>query len=402
MAQTNYSGMNLLRMSLCILWWLPVAATAQPFLSTYLKKSKFLTSNFVDTIPLTIRNDRLFIPIYINDSEYLFMLDTGDGLGEIYSNGIIQPSQTLCKKKCVDFNGAISLEPIVTMPDFRLGRLLVRNYPVRLSSHTASHGQDGLLGFGLFDKGIIAKIDTKNKHLIISDQRRLFESEGGYALKYKLHHYSPQVSIKPFQDCPEATVFDTGNPQLFVMNTDHLASIAASNEEVRRQVEGHTYGSSFISINGLEPESDVYYARLNELSWDSFHFSNVRIRTKNGDSNIGASLLRYGSIIINPFRRKLIFIPNTPTGNVEVNLPYYDEFCCTNSPDGKAQVGLIRPESIYHRLGIRKGDIILKVNGMTIISPAFFHNLFRQQPGNYTFHLLSPIRGAYEVNFTLP
>jgi hypothetical protein len=48
---------------------------------------------------------------------------------------------------------------------------------------------------------------------------------------------------------------------------------------------------------------------LERLKWGNFELRDVHCITVQGDSHIGAPLLMHGVMIINPFRKRLVFQP---------------------------------------------------------------------------------------------
>ena len=111
--------------------------------------------------------------------------------------------------------------------------------------------------------------------------------------------------------------------------------------------------------------------KLPRLKWDTFSFKDVRAMTTQGASRIGASILRYGTVTINGFRRKIFFQPYEGGDSVEVNNKTYT-VAYVPGKDGRAMVGLLMKDSPEYRAGLRQGDTIVAIDGKAIATFADF------------------------------
>ena len=66
------------------------------------------------------------------------------------------------------------------------------------------------------------KIDVRDSLLIITDRKRFFKEEQGYALRYSLQRHVPYIKVSPFERYHERVLFDTGSRQLYAMNNQHF------------------------------------------------------------------------------------------------------------------------------------------------------------------------------------
>lgn len=296
---------TLLAALVCCLAGGPLAA--QPYLYDA-KAIRLYERDFVDTIPLTIVEGRLYVPVRTGGEEYLFLLDTGNGLGEIHAEGHLRPQKRLGEKTFFDFNGTTQTLPVVAMPPFRLGHIEVGNFPVSLTQRPLPQGYEGVLGFVLFQRGVAAKIDLRRRQLILTDRKKFFRDEEGHRLKYRLYGFTPQVELSPFEGYTAEAVFDTGNPHLFLLDK-RLLEEWEDDPKVARQVTEWRQGQELRSAYSLEPHGEMADLRLDRLAWGRLHLRGAKGRTKQGMSNLGAAFLRYGSIIIDPWRKELVFQP---------------------------------------------------------------------------------------------
>ena len=125
-------------------------------------------------------------------------------------------------------------------------------------------------------------------------------------------------------------------------------------------------GHVSIGNMGTEQDDEVAFLKLERLRWDNFSFTNVRAITTQGASRVGADILKYGTITIDGFRRKIIFAPYDGRDSVEVNNKSYT---IAYVPwQEKVAVGLVVPGSNEYKAGLRQGDILLEVDGKPLKS----------------------------------
>lgn len=184
-----------------------------------IRKMNYEPHHFVDTIPLRCQDNRIYVTLEFGGRKHEFLLDTGASIGELYEGSGIEVKETLGEIRSVtDVTGVDQSGQIVSLPDFRIGKLLVNNYPIQLSPKKARDKVHGTIGFALFNKGIAAKIDVQNRILVLTDIKGYFKKEGGFVLDYSLCRFTPQVTIGIADGWDEPAVFDTGNPQFFFMS----------------------------------------------------------------------------------------------------------------------------------------------------------------------------------------
>ena len=349
-----------------ILILLSVAGDAQQY---YYKLNFDLSAkDFADTLAIDVEQGRVYVPVTIGDGVYRFLLDTGAGMSGIYSDVHIDGTRPQGHITSHDANGQTYATPVVCLPPVRLGSLTLTNYRANVVSRPpTAKGADGILGFDIFNKGIICKIDTRHRRLILTDRKRLFDDEPGYEARYRLHNHVPFVTLSPFDRYEESVRFDTGDRSFYTLSRrSYDTALDDSPAEVQRQVEGRTHGSLRISHYGAEATDVVTALCLTALRWGDYTFSSVRTLTTQGRSTIGAALLDYGTVIINPKRRRLVFQPydDGRLTVVDNHLPdiYYVPL------HGMASVGLVWEDSEPYRQGFRQGDVILQINDTPIRS----------------------------------
>ena len=352
--------------------------------------------NFCDTISIDVEDDLILVPVQINNKVYRFCLDTGSSQGMVYANSNIPDLVPLGNIISRDANNHVDTVQVIQLPPFTLptnsSQLTVSGYVASLMPrHSISDKYDAIIGFDIFNRGICAKIDKQRGLLILTDEKKLFREEEkvGYTLRYKLKWFVPYLYVSPFVRHTDEALFDTGAPLFYTMSREsfdqHLASDLANLHKnlgagIERQVEGRAEGHLTLGGFGLEKKDEVVFLHLDRLKWGDFAFTDLHTITTQGASKIGAKLLDFGSVIINPFRKHITFqpypneVPSSGEGpgvsSVHVG---NKQFSVAFVPyKGQAVVGLIWEGSPPYKAGMRQGDVILQIDQRPITSFADF------------------------------
>ena len=382
--------------------------------------------NFCDTISIDVEDDLILMPVRIDNKVYRFCLDTGSSQGMVYANSNIPDLVPLGNIISRDANNHVDTVQVIQLPPFTLNpslnpspldakrrfrsvaekepslnpsqpsqELTVSGYVASLMPrHSISDKYDAIIGFDLFNRGICAKIDKQRGLLILTDEKKLFRAEekAGYTLRYKLKWFVPYLYVSPFVRHTDEALFDTGAPLFYTMSREsfdsHLASDLANLHKnlgagIERQVEGRAEGHLTLGGFGLEKKDEVVFLHLDRLKWGDFAFTDLHTITTQGASKIGAKLLDFGTVIINPFRKHITFQPypaasdSLPTGEGWGGAPSVHvgnkQFSVAFVPyKGQAVVGLIWEGSPPYKAGMRQGDVILQIDQRPITSFADF------------------------------
>lgn len=348
---------------------LPVMANAQT--RGYSTNFTFSQRNFADTIPIEVVDNQIFVKATAGGRVYRFCLDTGSSQGTVYASSSISGLRALGSVVSRDAAGRSDTVSVVQLPAITIGKLTITGYVASLFPSTMLRAYDGIIGFDFFNKGLCCKIDTRNRRMVIADRRDFFDGETGYALHYKLKWFVPYVMVSPFKRHYDEALFDTGSNVLYTMNKQSFDEHAYKSKNVNSQVEARVKGKLTIGNIGAERGGEVAFLKLDRLKWDDFSFLDVSAVTTQGSSKIGAAMLRYGSVIINGFRRYIRFQPYEGGDSVKVsNKPLTTAYVPTD--DGRASVGIVMPGSADYEAGLRQGDIIISIDGKAIASFAAF------------------------------
>ena len=394
--------------------------------------------NFCDTIPIIIEDDLILLPVTIGDQQFRFLLDTGSSQGMVYANTDVYPLVTLGNIISRDANNHQDTVQVVQLPPFTLNTLpssarptatlsserTLNSTPITISGYVASlmprdavsSKYDAVIGFDLFNRGLCAKIDRQQSVLILSDNKKAFRNEEklGHTLRYKLKWFVPYLYVSPFVRHTDEALFDTGSTALYTMSRqsfdEHVAADLANlskqlGADIERQVEGRAQGHLSIGGFGIEEKDEVVFLHLDRLKWADFSFTDLHAITTQGASKIGSQILSYGSILINPFRKRITFLPNPstavplPTGEGQggasdgapssVRVANRQLGVAFVPQQGRATVGLIWDQSQPYQAGMRQGDIILQIDQRLILTFADFLR-FRFVKGEpHTFRLIT-------------
>jgi len=99
---------------------------------------------------------------------------------------------------------------------------------------------------------------------------------------------------------------------------------------------------------------------LDNVNFGNLSFSDVNAEVRTGFSVIGTGILKYGSVIIDPFRKELCYEPYRKSKIIKVCKP--GKSVVLAFTQNKAVVELLDKKSALYLAGLRKGDVILEVN----------------------------------------
>ena len=350
-----------------------MAASLSCEAQTYRYNTKFhvLASNFVETIPIEMRDYQIFVTVHVNGRPFRMLLDTGSGQGITYTNSAFPYKRILGKIDSYDANGNMRKTDVVEFQEFRLGNIAIHGYPgTLLDSHVPHKDYDAVLGFDLFNKGLSCKIDPREGVMVLTDIPNYFEREPGFPVKYRLERWSPHIKVSPFPGCTDEARFDTGSRRLYVMSMKSEKQFSMLRADFSSQVEGRAFGHRAIGSFGVERANEVAFLWLDALEWGGFSFQDYHTMTTQGISRVGAEVFDHGAVIIRPKQKLLVFQPYSQSiscmvSNEQMSIAFVPK-------EGRASVGLIWEGGRHYRCGFRQGDIITGVDEQHIFSFAQF------------------------------
>ncbi len=365
---------------------LSAATVSQAQMYSYSANFELSEHNFCDTIPIVIENHLIYVEVETEGTRRRYLIDTGSGQGMVYDGTDASRYHELGNVVSHDANNKKDTVRVVQLPPFRMGRLLFSGYVASVLPRPQTRQRfDAVIGFDLFNRGLYAKIDTRARQLILTDRKGVFDEEQGYDVKYKLKWWVPYLYVSPFTRHVDQVLFDTGERAIYTMNKQSFDIHAYKSKNVGSQIEERIEGQQSIGTLSTEQSGELVFLRLDRLKWGDFSFLDVHAITTQGASRIGAQILDYGSIIIDPKRKRLKFQPyntsdNVVVGNKPLSIAYVPY-------ENRAAVGFIRSEHQAFKAGMRQGDIILRINGEEIPTFEAFQRYPFIEGRTYTFVL---------------
>ena len=358
---------------------------------------------FVTTIPIEIERGQIYLPVRMQGRQYRFKLDTGASQGVIYDDVPVEGLRELGVIKSEDAVGQSHEVTTVELPPLVLDSLIISGFKVqRMKRNVRRQGEDGIIGFALFHRGIAAKIDTRNSVMTLTDRKAYFRHAQGEVLRYRLKWHVPYVNISPFEGVMEEVLFDSGSPLLYAINSESFVRMQTTVPSVASQIEGVTYGSHAIGHFGSEHSHQITLLALDSLKWGGFILQEVHCNTIQGGSHIGAPLLRYGTMIIDPFRKRLILQPYDGQASCVVANRRPDIVIVEK--EGKAMIGMVMEQGKAWEAGFRHDYVIEKVDGEPITFDDFNnYRWVKDQEYEFTLRLpigiLTTIRSIWPLQF---
>ena len=382
-----------------------VLTTADSFGQVKRYDTDFFVSqrDFLFAVPLEVERGQLYITLDFNGHLCRFKLDTGASQGILYDDVMLPGVRTLGTIESEDAAGRVRQMQTVQLPPFRLGPLTISNYKVqRMRRSIVRRGEDGIIGFALFNKGIAARIDARESQLTLTDRRDHYAYTPGEALKYHLRKHVPYIKISPFAGVEDEVLFDTGSPLPYAVNAKAFAQMRRQHPEIEQQIEGSTYGSHAMGHFGSERSGQIVLLGLQRLMWGDFAFRDIHCTTVSGGSHIGASLLDYGAVVINPFRRQLVFQPYDGITSVTVANRLHDIVIVERN--GRAMIGMVMQDGKAWQAGFRSNSVIEQVNGLPLTFQQFLHYRWvRNQEYQFTLRMpngmLTTLRAFWPLQY---
>lgn len=356
---------------------------------------------YYEAIDYKIVNDKIIIPVEINNKIYNFLLDTG--APNLISKTLLKELKlnNIKKIEVDDANGKKDSLQIVSVPAIKIGSTIFEN-SAALVSDLENHpllkcyNIDGFIGSNMLQKSII-KIDTKEKKVILTDQIKSIELKSK-PLKIKLigSQKSPYVELKITgknkTTVAEDALLDTGMGGFYEMS-NRVYSIFTKYDVV--EVLSKSIGSSGMGLFGNAETKEQVLFQLNALNINHTVFNNViSTTTDDNNSRIGADILKYGDIIID-FRAKKFYFDANEKIVLNEKPPKYSATILNN----KYAIGFVWDTELKEK--IKFGDEIIKIDSLIInqLNLCDILKLKNYKEENISYEL--EIKNADNKNFVL-
>ena len=334
------------------------------FLSFLFLNTSFLNGkaieNFNDTISIEYKNGVVLVPVTIDGVSYPFILDTGASRGFVYKSSSFTMHKSDKKYYTMDVNQKTGTLDITQPMEIKIGNYIIPNYQFSIMGGTGFDCfSEGIIGFDMFEN-VIMKIDVRNNILILTNQKQLFEKEYGIDVKYKTKNSRPAISYNIASSKNDWAIFDTGANLFFQYDINKLKY----NPELANQVVWSDTGRTTYSVHGLGDSSKVAFINPRVFAVGDISFNNAHIQAKEGESFLGAKILEYCAVIIDPFSKKIKFEPYSMSKTIEMKGTEKNEVI--SFVDSKLTIVMINENSKLYKLGARKNDVILEIDGVIV------------------------------------
>ena len=379
-----------------------VAAGAQDKVSwkSFLKAVEFSQRDFVDTIRVKIESGAVIVPVEIAGRERHLLFDTGAehgfwfGSQEEWMKPINADST-----KWRDINGKTGTASLVQVPEMRMGRLGISNYPISVGGHLGDYicGRfDGFIGFDLVTKGLSVKLDTKDSLLIVTDRKGFFDEEakGRPSVKYWLAKPTyPMVYVElPFGSTYMS--FDTGAIGHGIDLSNEVLAQWLKKKKKRETIEGATLLSdTTLNVNiGLSGAiTDTLVERIVHLptvQMGSLTIKDAYVSSANMSCRVGSAQLKHASLIIDSAKKRYVFLPHDGTSDIILNDKAHHSMSLVPKDSTGVLQAVIHKGSEAYEKGVRTGDNLIEADGIPIDDVCTYITIRQQKKPGEEIHFL--------------
>ena len=354
---------------------------AQDMIKTATAPISFSKKDFADTIKIKMIDGAVIVPVEIEGQTRNLLFDTGSPLGLWHGHKEAWMRQfTTDSLTFGDINKRSRNQIIYQFPTIKMGNLQIENYPMIVEdamSEFTCNRFDGVIGFNLVGKGLSFKLDTKDSLLIVTDRKKFFaeEEKGQPTAKYKMKRaYRPLVYVdSPFGWIE--TVFDTGALNRWFDLPQELLDRWLQKSPKKRKllddmtIQTDTTINTSIGIYGFSTDTIIgRFLHFPTIKIDKLPVNSLYITTAHPTMRVGSAVLKHVSLIIDAPRKLFVFLPHTrqdiTVGNSEAGSV---SFIPSEAGDTLGTLkAVIRKGSTAYQKGIRTGDYLIEVNGISI------------------------------------
>jgi hypothetical protein len=348
------------------------------------------TDSFLVEIPYEYINQKIIIPVEINNKEYRFCFDTGSRTvirSKIKSEILSTVQSEVGDWFITDGNNQSHLMSSILIDSLSIGGIHFKN--VEALTDTIHHEVwqcfdfDGYIGSELLQEYIVQIDSTDNKIRFAKDIHALsLNNKEAQEMVLIGNQGSPYIWLqfdkteKPFKDF---VLVDTGMHGIYNLSLDTYERLLKNQ---RIELLAKSKGASTISAFGLGEIKEQFLFHFPSFSIGNFTINNyIDNGTHNPSSRIGSKLLEYGSLTFDFINEKFYF--DTKKDHIDLNdivLPFFP-----TSLNKKMIVGIVWQEELKSK--IQFGDQILEVDGRDLTKEdfctLFFNPIFDRKKKEY-------------------
>ncbi|MGX7666502.1 retropepsin-like aspartic protease [Flavobacterium pedocola] len=331
-----------------------------------INSGKIAQSNYYEVIDFELVNEKIKVPVTINNKVYYFMLDTG--APNLISKRVADEIKLQDKKSIVttDANNNKSTLEMGALKSMKLGTLDFQDN-VALISDLDNHPLlkcykiDGLIGSNFF-KNSILKISLKDRKIWVTDRvEKLKIKAPSTKLTLVGEQKAPFISVDFLngsnQKGSESLMIDTGMDGFYEISKRVYSKLA--NEKFFKELSSSS-GSGSVGLFGASTEKEQFLLQTNYFKVNETVFSNViTTTTEDNNSRIGFDLLKHGDITID-FKNKKFYFEADPNITLSEKVPVYAATFMNN----RLSVGFVWNASYRNQL--HYGDEIVRMGNYTL------------------------------------
>lgn len=350
-----------------------ICAQTNDSIPIWYKDYRPLENNFADTISIDFIDDRVIMPVSINNQIYRFMFDTGVTGGIMKPELLPEGSSIIGQDTLFDTHNAIKDKKLYSLTGLTIGKLHFPANPVIIESFNQILGLncaqiDGIIGGTIFQH-LKIKIDTRHKQLILTDRENWYNTGKANSLPILLDRNCPFIDIYLGEVNEKYVMFDTGDNGFYTLSNEVFEQIKGIDQDKYREETGSilsevidtTEGKSTIGLFGQMESMSISQVKFPVLKLNDVSFTNVHTTTSpTTSSHIGAQLLRYGEVVLDYPEKRFIFLPYE--NKTSIDMEGDDKHASIGMENGHIVISLIREYTDEYKQGIRRGDWIKEIN----------------------------------------
>ena len=333
--------------------------------------------NYYTEIAYEYVNDKIIIPVVIENKTYRFLLDTG--APNIISGGLREIIKTKRKTSINvgDANGKKQMLDLVELPLLKIGGVSFKNTPTLVNKNAPNivfdcFEIDGFIGSNMLRNSIL-QILPKQKIIKLTNSKRKLELNKKHASKLTLIGNQGKpfiwIHIDGEKNAKEHVLIDTGMKGFYDLSNRNF-DIFKTKNVISESTEGQ--GSMGTGLFGSEEKSSYQRLVVPQVTINNFLFKNANVETTNSkNSRIGTELLNHGNMTIDFKNKRFYYEPFYEATDLQEKQYGFNPTLI----DNKLAVGIVWDEELKKDMSY--GDQIIEINGVDYTDTNLCHLINR-------------------------